>query len=98
MSYFGYYSYLTDPDYIFHFDLGYEYVFDANDGHGRIYFDDFSSNDIFYTRPTLSFPSLYDFGLKSTVYYYPVASNAGHDNTNGVRYFYVFNTGQTSPK
>ena len=27
--YFGYYSYLSDPAYIYHFDLGYEYVFDV---------------------------------------------------------------------
>ena len=31
-NYFGYYSYLSDPRYIYHFDLGYEYVFDAADG------------------------------------------------------------------
>jgi hypothetical protein len=27
---FGYYSYLSDPRYIYHFDLGYEYIADPN--------------------------------------------------------------------
>ena len=34
-NYFGYYSYLADRAYIYHFDLGYEYVFDAADGNER---------------------------------------------------------------
>ncbi len=97
-NYFGYYSYLTDPDYIYHFDLGYEYVFDANDGKGGIYLYDFTSSDFFYTSPAFPFPYLFDFGLNSVVYYYPDPSNAGHYNTNGVRYFYVVNTGQIISK
>ncbi|MDB5069485.1 MAG: hypothetical protein JWM87_596, partial [Candidatus Eremiobacteraeota bacterium] len=35
---FGYYSYLSDPNYVYHFDMGYEYAVDANDGNGGIYF------------------------------------------------------------
>ena len=92
-NYFGYYSYLTNPAYLYHFDLGYEYVFDAADGKDGVYFYDFSSNDFFYTSPSFPFPYLYDFGLQSTLYYYPDPNNAGHYNTNGVRYFYVFSTG-----
>ena len=97
-NYFGYYSYLTNSNYIYHFDLGYEYVFDANDGNSGVYLYDFLSQDFFYTSPGFPFPYLYDFGLKSTVYYYPDPSNYGHYNTNGVRYFYVFNTGQIISK
>ena len=97
-NYFGYYSFLTDPAYIYHFDLGYEYVFDANDGNAGVYFYDFLSNDFFYTSPGFPFPYLYDFGLQSTVYYYPDPNDPGHYNTNRVRYFYVFTTGQIISK
>ena len=58
----------------------------------------FASNDFFYTSPSFPFPYLYDFGLNSTVYYYPDPNNAGHYNTNGIRYFYVFSTGQIVTK
>ena len=97
-NYFGYYSFLTNPAYIYHFDLGYEYVFDAADGHAGVYFYDFKSNDFFYTSPGFPFPYLYDFNLQSTVYYYPDPNNAGHYNTNGIRYFYVFSTQQIISK
>ncbi len=97
-NFFGYYSYLTDPHYLYHFDLGYEYVFDAADGKGGVYLYDFASNDFFYTSPGFPFPYLYDFGLNSVVYYFPDPDHAGHYNTDGVRYFYVFSTGQTISK
>ena len=93
-NYFGYYSFLSDPDYIYHFDLGYEYVFDAHDGQGGVYFYDFQSSDFFYTSPVFPFPYLYDFNLNSVLYYYPDPNDPGHYNTNGVRIFYVFSTGQ----
>ena len=92
-NYFGYYSYLTDPAYIYHFDLGYEYVFDAADNKSGVYLYDFASNDFFYTSPGFPFPYLYDFSLNSVLYYYPDPNNAGHYNTNSIRYFYDFNTG-----
>ncbi len=97
-NYFGYYSYLTDVHYLYHFDLGYEYVFDANDGHRGAYFYDFKSKGFFYSSPTFPFPYLYDFSLNSVVYYYGDPSNPGHYNTNGTRYFYVFSTGQIISK
>ncbi len=97
-NYFGYYSFLPDTHYIFHFDLGYEYVFDAADGRDGVYLYDFKSGGFFYTSPTFPFPYLYDFSLNSTVYYYPDPSNPGHYNTDGVRYFYVFRTGQIISK
>ncbi len=97
-NYFGYYSYLSNPLYIYHFDLGYEYLFDAADGKSGVYFYDFKSSDYFYTSPTFPFPYLYDFNLNTVLYYYPDPSNAGHYNTGGVRYFYNFATGQIISK
>ena len=45
---FGYYSYLSDPHYIYHFDLGYEYIFQANDGQGGHFLYDFASSTFFF--------------------------------------------------
>jgi hypothetical protein len=90
-NYFGYYSFLSNENYIYHFDLGYEYVFDANDGKNGVYLYDFTSGHFFYTSPTFPFPYMYDFTLNSDVYYYPATGNAGH-YTTGPRYFYDFNT------
>ena len=91
---FGYYAYLNDARYIYHFDLGYEYIFDANDNNSRaVYLYDFKSGHFFYTSPTFPFPYLYDFTLNTVLYYYPDPNNAGRYNTNGVRYFYRFDTG-----
>ena len=92
-NYFGYYSYLTDPNYVYHFDLGYEYLFDANDGKSGVYFYDFTSNGFFYTSPSFPFPYLYDFTLNTVLYYYPDPTQPGHYNTGGTRYFYRFDTG-----
>ena len=90
--YFGYYAYLADPAYIYHFDMGYEYVLDAQDGNNGVYLYDFTSHDFFYTSPAFPFPYLFDFGLNTVLYYYPNSNNAGHYNTDGVRYFYDFAT------
>jgi len=90
---FGYYSYLTDQNFIYHFDMGFEYLFNANDGQSGIYFYDFMSNHFFYTSPSFPFPYLYDFSLNSVLYYYPDTNNPGHYTTNP-RYFYNFATGQ----
>ncbi len=92
---FGYYSDLTIPGYIYHDDLGYEYLFDANDGKAGVYLYDFTSGDFFYTSPSFPFPYLYDFTLNAVLYYYPDPNNPGRYNTNGVRYFYNYATGQT---
>ena len=91
---FGYYSYLFDARYIFHFDLGYEYIFDAQDGNAGAYLYDFKSNSFFYTSPSFPFPFLYDFKLRAFLYYYPDPNNPGRYNTDGVRYFYNYSTGQ----
>ena len=50
---FGYYSYLPDQHFIYHIDLGFEYLFDANDANHGIYFYDFASSSFFYTSPSL---------------------------------------------
>ena len=96
-SYFGYYAFLSDPAYLYHFDLGYEYVFDANDGRSGVYLYDFASSDFFYTSPSFPFPYLFDFGLNSVVYYLPDPNNGGHYTTNP-RSFYDFATEQIITK
>ena len=95
---FGYYSFLVDEHYIFHQDLGYEYIFDANDGQGGVYLYDFKSSTFFYTSPSFGFPYLYDFSLNAVLYYYPEPNNPQRYNTNGVRYFYNYGTGQIISK
>ena len=97
-NYFGYYSFLSDPRYLYHFDLSYEYVFDAQDGKSGVYLYDFASQTFFYTSPTFPFPYLYDFTLNTVLYYYPDPDNAGHYNTDGTRYFYNFAIGQIITK
>src|SRR5947209_1453013 len=88
---FGYYSYLTDSNYIYHFDAGYEYVVDANDG-GGVYMYDFTSSHWWYTGRSYPFPYIYDFSLNAYLYYYPNSNSAGHYTTNS-RYFYNFTAG-----
>ena len=95
---FGYYSYLSDQHYIYHQDLGYEYVFDADDGNSGIYLYDFKSGGFFYSSPAFPFPYLYDFTLNTVLYYYPDPSKPGRYNTGGVRYFYNFATGKIISK
>jgi len=90
---FGYYSYLTDPHWIYHLDMGYEYWFDANNADRGIFFYDFMSNHFFYTSPSFPFPYLYDFSLNTVLYYYPDTNRPGRYTTNP-RYFYNFATGQ----
>ena len=94
---FGYYSFLANPAYIYHFDLGYEYVLDADDGNSGVYLYDFASNTFFYTSPVFPFPYLYDFSLNSVLYYYPDTTNSGHYTSNP-RYFFNFATGQIITK
>jgi hypothetical protein len=89
---FGYYSYLSDQHFIYHIDLGFEYLFDANDANHAIYFYDFASSSFFYTSPTL-FPDLYDFSLNAWLYYLPDPSNPGR-YTHNPRWFFNFATGQ----
>jgi len=89
---FGYYSYLPDPNFIYHIDLAFEYLLDANDVNHGIYFYDFASSSFFYTSPTL-FPDLYDFSLNAWLYYLPDVNNPGR-YTHNPRWFFNFATGQ----
>jgi hypothetical protein len=89
---FGYYSYLSDPRWIYHFDMGYEYWFDANDGHNGIYVYDLASTHFFYTSPSFPFPYLYDFSLNTVLYYLPNVNPGRY--THNPRWFYNFTTGQ----
>ena len=98
---FGYYNVEGDSytfPYMFHADLGMEYFFDAQDGNGGAYLYDFTSGTFFYTSPNFPFPYLYDFSLNTVLYYYPDPNNEGRYNTEGVRYFYRFNTGEIFSK
>ncbi|MDB5071024.1 MAG: hypothetical protein JWM87_2135 [Candidatus Eremiobacteraeota bacterium] len=88
---FGYYSYLPDPNYIYHFDLGYEYAIDANDGQGGVYLYDFDSGHWWYTSRSFTFPYVYDFTLNALLYYYPDTAQAG-TYTKNPRWFYDFGT------
>ncbi len=94
---FGYYSYLSEPRFIFHFDLGYEYWFDAQDSANGIFFYDFASSSFFYTSPSFPFPYLYDFSLNALLYYFPDGNNPG-TYTKNPRYFYNFATNQIITK
>ncbi len=95
---FGYYAFLDNAQYLYHFDLGYEYVLDAQDGQSGVYLYDFASSTFFYTSPTFPFPYLYDFSLNAFLYYYPDPNHPGRYNTDGVRYFYNFSTNRIISK
>jgi len=75
---FGYYGYLSGG-WIYHVDLGYEYIVNANDGHAGIYLFDLASGHWWYTNAG-SFPYIYDFTLNSWLYYFP--AGPGHYTTN----------------
>jgi uncharacterized repeat protein (TIGR01451 family) len=61
-SLFGYYNYQFFP-YLYHYDLGFEYFLDANDGKGGAYLYDFASNHWLYTSPAYPFPNMVDLTL-----------------------------------
>ncbi len=86
---FGYYDYLISP-WIYHFDLGFEYVIDG--GNGSAYLYDFASSHWWYTSTSL-FPYIYDFTLKTYVYYFPNTTSPGHYSSNP-RYFSNLTTGK----
>jgi sugar lactone lactonase YvrE len=94
---FGYYN-LGDFDFpwFYHYDMGFEYFFDANDGNGGCYLYDSTSGDFWYTSPGV-FPYLYDFTLNSWLYYFPDPNDAQHYTSNP-RYFYDYGTGQIITK
>ena len=77
-TFFGYYSLAYYPN-LYHFGLGWEYVYDANDGAGGVYFYDFGLKVFLYTNPS-DFPFLYDYSSSHWLWYYYGTS----------RYFYEF--------
>ncbi len=83
---FGYYTYFPGS-FIYHYDMGPEYVFPSNDAYGDVYFYDFESGHWWYTGPTL-FPNLYDFTLGAWIYYFSDPSNPGHYTTNPRKFAY----------
>jgi hypothetical protein len=89
---FGYYIYLANEHFIYHVDLGYEYLIDANDGQGGIFLYDFASSSFFYTSPS-AFPYLYDFSLNAWLYYLPDLNSPGR-YTHNPRWFFNFAIGQ----
>src|ERR1035438_4453456 len=86
---FGYYGYLASG-WIYHFDLGYVYVFPGSGP--EVYLWDLASGHWWYTNNN-QFPYLYDFTLYAWVYYFPDTQNAGHYTTNP-RYFANMTTNQ----
>lgn len=76
---FGYYGYLGSG-WIYHFDLGYEYVL-PSDANGDVYLYDLQSGHWWFTGPAL-FQTFYDFTLADWIYYIPNASEPGHYTSN----------------
>ena len=87
---FGYYTVLTGG-WIYHFDLGYEYVDPGNDAANSVYMWDLASGHWWYTNPA-EFPYLYDFTLSAWLYYYPSATTGRY--TSNPRYFANMTTKQ----
>ncbi len=91
--FFGYYAYLPDEHYLFHYDLGYIYVLDAADGQGGIYFYLYKTERIYYSSSKFPFPYLYDFDAETMEYLFPDSANDGHYLASPYAYFYAFDTG-----
>lgn len=81
---FGYYSYQYYP-YLYHSDLGFEYVIPSTGADNGVYLYDFKLQSFLYTSPTL-YPYFYNF-KESAFYYYFVGTTAP-------RVFFDFATGQ----
>jgi len=86
---FGYYTIVSFP-WFYHQDMGYEYLFEANDGNEGVFLYDLNSDSFWYTSPEI-FPIMYDFSLNDWLFYYPDDKNPGH-YTSSPRYFYNFTT------
>lgn len=93
---FGYYGFLTGSPitpnaWIYHLDLGYEYLAEGTPP-GSIYLWDLGSGHWWYTSSSL-FPYLYDFTLNDWIYYFPNPQSPGHYTSNP-RYFSNLTTAQ----
>jgi len=93
----GYFAYLNG-NWIFHLDLGYEFILQANqyftDPANGVLVYDFASGHTWYTSLTSPFPYIYDFNLGAVIYYDPLPqSGATLDRyTHSPRSFYNFAT------
>jgi hypothetical protein len=85
---FGYYNFVASSIF-YHYDMGYESF--AAGSASDIYLFDFTSGHWWYTSNTL-FPYVYDFTLKTWIYYFPNTQSPGHYTTNP-RYFSNLTTG-----
>jgi hypothetical protein len=92
---FGYFGFLqgsanTSNAWLYHVDLGYEYVAVGGTS-GTLYFYDLATGHWWYSSSTL-FPYLYDFTLNAWIYYFPNTQSPGHYTANP-RYFANLTTG-----
>jgi hypothetical protein len=85
---FGYYTFVASTIF-YHYDMGYEGFIPGSAS--DLYLYDFTSGHWWYTSNTL-FPYLYDFSLKTWVYYFPNTQSPGHYTANP-RYFSNLTTG-----
>jgi hypothetical protein len=86
---FGYYTFVTSSIF-YHYDMGYEAFIPGSASDTYLY--DFTSGHWWYTSSSL-FPYLYDFTLKTFIYYFPNTTNPGHYTANP-RYFSNLTTGK----
>jgi virginiamycin B lyase len=82
---FGYHAFLqgspsTMNAYVYHTDLGLEYV-QAGSTPGSLYLYDVASGHWWFSSSSL-FPYLYDFTLNSWIYYFPNQQTPGHYTAN----------------
>ena len=75
---FGYYNYPA-ASVVYHYDMGFEAYIPGPAA--DIYFYDFTSGHWWYSSASL-FPYIYDFTLKTFIYYFPDTKNPGHYTTN----------------
>jgi SAM-dependent methyltransferase len=88
---FGFFANMGS-NWIYHVDLGDEYVAPGNDTANSIYMWDLKTTHWLYASPA-AFPYLYDFTLNAWLYYFPDTHNPGHYTANP-RYFANMTTGQ----
>lgn len=86
---FGQFSMALYP-YVYHVDMGWEYVVDGDDGANGAYFYDFTDGAWVYSQPEI-FPFLYDFKRDAWLWYQPADGTADHYTSNP-RKFYDFTT------
>ena len=101
-NYFGYYSFLSDFRYIYHYDLGYEFVFDAADGKSGVYLSlRFRQQNVFLHLAHLPVPVPVRFQLENRAVLLPEPERGRalqYERQTCRRYFYDFATGKVITK